>query len=187
MNHYEVLGVPATCEPGELRRAYLDAARRYHPDFHVHADEATRTTNARRMQELNQAWEVLGDPSSRIAYDRALKTATDPGVVRRAAREPDMPAGKGWTPRAGDDGWMSDFHGWADEVDDLAPDEPRSVGRTAVTMLPIGLVAAAVVCVFVGLAVQLKELIALGAISLILAAGLFIMLPMYEMSRGRRR
>ena len=192
MNHYEVLGVAPASDAGEIRKAYLAAARRYHPDFHADADAATRNGNARRMQELNQAWEVLGDASARAAYDRTLLTGTDPGVARRAARDqaaarPDIPAGKGWTPRAGDDGWMTDFEAWADEHDDLAPDVPRSGRRKAVTLLPVLLFAAAVVCAFVGLAVQLNELVALAAVCVILAGGLFIMLPMYEMSRGRRR
>ncbi len=191
MNHYEVLGVDPACDASDVRRAYLAAARRYHPDFHADADDVTRSRNARRMQELNQAWEVLGDRSARAAYDRSLATAADPGVARRAAREPgsgpEVPAGKGWTPRADDTGWMSDFDAWADEHDELPPDVPRSPRRKAVTLLPIGLFAAALVCGFVGLVVQLDELVALAAVCVILAGGLFVMLPMYEMSRGRRR
>lgn len=189
-DHYEVLGVNPGSDAAEVRRAYLAAARRYHPDFHADADDATRAGNARRMQELNQAWEVLGDTAARAAYDRSLATASDPGVARRAAREqpmPDIPPGKGWTPRADDTGWMDDFESWADEHDELAPDVPRSPRRKAVTLLPIGLFAVAVVCTFVGLVVQLNELVALGFVCVILAGGLFIMLPMYEMSRGRRR
>jgi curved DNA-binding protein CbpA len=192
VNHYEVLGVDPGCDPGEVRKAYLAAARRYHPDFHADADEVTRVGNARRMQELNQAWEVLGDPAARASYDRSLLTGDDPGVARRAAREqaaagPEMPAGKGWTPRAGDDGWMSDFDAWADEHDELAPDVPRSERRRAVTLLPVALFAGAVLSVFVGLVVKLDELVALGAVCVILAGGLFVMLPLFEMSRGRRR
>jgi hypothetical protein len=191
VNHYEVLGVAPESESGEIRKAYLAAARRYHPDFHVDADAPTRDGNARRMQALNRAWEVLGDPAARADYDRSLLAGTDPGFARRAARdqqaEPEMPAGKGWTPRAGDDGWMSDFDAWADEHDDLAPDLPRSNRRNVVTLLPVGLFAVAVVCTFVGLAVKLNELVALGAVCVILAAGLFVMLPMFEMARGRRR
>lgn len=189
MNHYEVLGVAPESESGTIRKAYLAAARQYHPDFHVDADAATRDRNARRMQSLNQAWEVLGNPAARADYDRSLVSGRDPGVARRAAREqgPEVPEGKGWTPRAGDDGWMTDFDAWADEHDDLAPDVARSPRRNLVTMLPVGLFGAAIVCAFVGLAVQLNELVALGAVCVILAAGLFIMLPMFEMARGRRR
>jgi len=187
-----VLGVEPDTDSGQIRRAYLGAARRYHPDFHVDADEATRVGHARRMQELNQAWEVLGDPAARASYDRSLLVGSDPGVARRAAREqaataPEMPDGKGWTPRADDDGWMTDFDAWADEHDELAPDLPRSDRRKALTLLPIGLFAVAVLSVFLGVVVKLDELIALGLVCVILAIGLFIMLPMYEMSRGRRR
>ena len=42
MNHYEVLGLRPDCEADDIRRAYLDAARRYHPDFHADADAAPR-------------------------------------------------------------------------------------------------------------------------------------------------
>lgn len=186
MNHYEVLGVAPESDTAAIKRAYLDAARRHHPDFHAGADEATRVANARRMQELNRAWEVLADPAARSEYDRQRLGATDPGVARRAAREPSMPEGKGWTPRHGDDGWMSDFQAWADD-DILPPDEPRSARRNALAVLPVGLFALAVLCGFVGLAVQLKELVALAAVCLILAAGLFVLLPMFEMSRSRQR
>ncbi len=192
MNHYEVLGVAPQSGAGEIKKAYLAAARRYHPDFHADADVVTRTGNARKMQELNQAWAVLGDATARAAYDRTLLAGDDPGVARRAAREqqapqPQVPEGKGWTPRGDDDGWMTDFDAWADEHDELAPDVPRSGRRKVVTLLPILLFGAAIVCAFVGLAVQLNELVALAAVCVILAGGLFIMLPMYEMSRGRRR
>lgn len=187
MNHYEVLGVAPQADTAAIKRAYLDAARRHHPDFHAGADERTRVANARRMQELNEAWAVLGDLGARSAYDRHLLASADPGVSRRVAREPDLPEGKGWTPRSGDDGWMTDFDAWADERDELAPDEPRSATRNLLTVAPVGLLGLAVVSMFVGLAVRLQVLVALGAICLILGAGLFLLLPMFEMSRGRRR
>jgi hypothetical protein len=187
VNHYEALGVPQGSEAGEIRRAYLAAARRFHPDFHAGADEATRRANASKMQELNQAWEVLGDPASRIAYDRALLSASDPGVARRAAREPEVPEGKGWTPRASDDGWMTDFDAWADERDELAPDVPRSTGRHLATMAPVGLFATGILVGFVGLALDARPLVAVAVICVLLSAGLFVLLPMFEMVRGRRR
>ena len=187
MNHYEVLGVAPDSGTDEIRRAYLALARRFHPDYHVDADDVTRAANARKMQELNQAWGVLSQREARGAYDRELLLDPDPGVARRAAREPDMPAGKGWTPRSDDDGWMSDFDAWADEEDTLPPDTPRSAGRNFVTTLPIGLLAAGIGSVFLGVVVKLNELVALGGVCVILALGLFVMLPMYEMSRGRRR
>lgn len=186
MNHYEVLGVDPQSDAAAIKRAYLEAARVHHPDFHADADAAVREANARHMQAVNAAWAVLGDAAARAAYDRDLRSSTDPGVARRSAREPDVPPGKGWTPRAGDDGWMIDFRAWADERDDLAP-EPRSPGRNLVTVLPVLLLGLALVCLFVGAVVHLQEVVALGAVCLIFGAGLFLLLPMFEMSRGRER
>ncbi|MEZ5184025.1 MAG: J domain-containing protein [Acidimicrobiales bacterium] len=187
MDHYDALGVAPEAEAGEIRRAYLQAARRHHPDFHADADPATRAANAARMQLLNQAWEVLGDPGARARYDCERLVAEDPGVARRAAREPGMPAGKGWTPRAGDDGWMQDFDAWASERDELAPDAPPSARRGLALVAPVVLFAAAGASLFLGALYSARPMIAVAAILLVLSAGLFVLLPLFEMARGRRR
>jgi curved DNA-binding protein CbpA len=62
---YEVLQVNPRAEPDVLRAAYRVLARKYHPD---HGGDA------RRMITLNDAWDVLGDPVRRAAYD-ASRTA----------------------------------------------------------------------------------------------------------------
>lgn len=186
VDHYEALGVARTEGADVIRRAYLALAREFHPDFHADAPEPVRRENARRMQEVNDAWAVLGDAAARSAYDRSASRLEDPGVARRAAREPGMPVGKGWTPRAGDDGWMDDFQAWADERDDLAPDVPRSTSRRMVTILPVAMFAASVACFALGGILTARPLIALGAIAFVLSIGLFFFLPVFEMTRGRR-
>lgn len=188
VNHYEVLGVAAGDDAATVRRAYLAAARRHHPDFHSSADDATRAANAQHMQRLNDSWAVLSDPGTRAAYDRSMARIDDPGVARRAARhEPVPPDGKGWTPRAGDDGWMTDFDTWADDRDDLAPDRPHSTRRNVATLLPVGLFAMAVASVAMGGILTSRLLLAVGVIALILSIGLFVFLPVIEMTRGNRR
>lgn len=187
MNHYEALGVSAGDEVATIRRAYLAAARRHHPDFHADADPATRHGNAEQMRRLNDAWAVLGDPAARAAYDLSLARHQDPGAARRSAGEPIPPAGKGWTPRADDDGWMTDFQGWANEGADLAPDRPRTAGRSVMTLLPVACFAAAVACVAMGGVLTSRVLLAVGVIALALSIGLFVLLPVIEMTRGNRR
>lgn len=187
MNYYETLGVVPDSPAGEIRQAYLAAARAFHPDFHVNADTATRQANAELMQQLNEAWEVVGDPTSRQAYDRSLHLNLDPGVARRAARETNLPPGKGWTPRADDDGWMTDYQAWADESDVPLDDAPRSAGRKLVTVLPLSLFGLAVLLIFIGLALGTDVLVAAGFMCIVASAGLFFLLPMFEMSRGARR
>lgn len=62
--HYEVLGVAPSASAEEVRGAYVALARALHPD-RAHGD-------ARRMQEVNEAWRVLRDPAARQAYDASL-------------------------------------------------------------------------------------------------------------------
>lgn len=190
MTHYDALGVSAGAGPAEVRRAYLAAARRHHPDFHAAADEQTRAGHARQMQAINQAWAVLGDPAARATYDRVL-SGDDPstsGAEVRRRGEPVVPAGKGWTPRTDDDGWQDDFRSWADEDERLAPDGPgRPRNRGALAVLPVALFAVAVGALFLGLVLGGRPLLAIGFGCLVVSATLFVMLPIIEMSRGRHR
>lgn len=64
-DHYAALGVPADAEPATIRSAYLDLMRTHHPDRRP-GDPVSAGT-ARRA---NTAFEVLGDPVRRAAYDR---------------------------------------------------------------------------------------------------------------------
>lgn len=59
----------------DLRRAYLRLAFAYHPDRLATASPAEREAAEARMQEVTQAWAVLGDDGSRLEYDRALTAA----------------------------------------------------------------------------------------------------------------
>ncbi|MEY2402577.1 MAG: curved DNA-binding protein [Acidimicrobiaceae bacterium] len=68
-SHYEVLGVSPRASDDDLRRAYLDRAREEHPDRHVDAGAAERADAEWRMQEVNEAWRVLGNPRRRRRYD----------------------------------------------------------------------------------------------------------------------
>lgn len=188
-NHYDALGVPARAGASDIRQAYLAAARLHHPDFHVADDEVTRSYHARQMQLANEAWEILGDVSARQLYDASIRLAVGPPTERiRPDRDPVTPPGKGWTPRRSDDGWQRDFRAWADEDETLAPDRPGARrNRGVLSIVPIALFGLAVLCGFLGLVLSARPLIAAGFISLALSGALFVMLPIFEMSRGRHR
>lgn len=70
--HYEILGVTRQADHDQIRRAYLDAARRWHPDRHSGKPAAEAVTAERAMRRVNQAWSVLGDKERRADYDRQL-------------------------------------------------------------------------------------------------------------------
>jgi curved DNA-binding protein CbpA len=64
---YEVLGLPPGADEAQIKAAYRELARRLHPD--VNAGDAAL---ARRLAEVNHAYEILSDQRARSAYDHAL-------------------------------------------------------------------------------------------------------------------
>ena len=61
---YTVLGVEREASQDEIRGAYRRAARASHPD--LHPDDASA---AERFKQVQLAYDVLGDPARRAAYD----------------------------------------------------------------------------------------------------------------------
>ena len=70
--HYRVLGVERTATAVELRAAYLDLARRLHPDRHRSASAPEQRLAERRIREVNEAWAVLSNQQRRREYDLSL-------------------------------------------------------------------------------------------------------------------
>ena len=74
---YEVLGVPRSASTRQIRTAYLDRARKAHPDLVGH-----RGTEVMRL--LNEAWAVLKDPDRRSALDAATRGASGSSDAERS-------------------------------------------------------------------------------------------------------
>ena len=64
-DYYAILGVHPTAEIAVIEAAYKALAKRYHPDVSQGNPEEAH----RRMQEINEAYEVLSNVSRRKEYD----------------------------------------------------------------------------------------------------------------------
>jgi curved DNA-binding protein CbpA len=85
---YKVLQVDPEAEDEVIAAAYRRLARKYHPDVGGGPEAAAR------MTALNAAWELLGDPVRRVAFDR--ERAVEVALGRRHADA--TPAGHGPSP-----------------------------------------------------------------------------------------
>ena len=72
MDAYRGLQVAPECEDEVIHGAYRALAKKYHPD------RDTTQFAARRMAELNQAYELVRDPTRRARHDVAQRRAAIP-------------------------------------------------------------------------------------------------------------
>src|SRR3982750_440469 len=63
-DYYESLGVSRDASDADIKKAFRKLAREYHPDVAKNEKQAEE-----KFKEINEAYEVLGDPAKRKKYD----------------------------------------------------------------------------------------------------------------------
>jgi len=75
LDFYALLGVPRDATPEEIRNAYFDAARRFHPD--ANPDPLARE----QFLAIQSAYEVLSNVEKRAAYEASLPSPPVPPKI----------------------------------------------------------------------------------------------------------
>ena len=73
-DYYKTLGVPREASQEDIRKAFRKLAREYHPDVAKDKKKAEE-----KFKEINEAYEVLGDPEKRKKYDQLGADWNRPG------------------------------------------------------------------------------------------------------------
>ncbi len=63
-DYYQILGVARTASADEIKQAFRKLARLHHPDV-----AKNKAAGEAKFKEINEAYEVLGDPAKRARYD----------------------------------------------------------------------------------------------------------------------
>lgn len=172
--HYDVLGVPSTASPALVHDAYVELARRHHPDV--------AGGDANRMQAINAAWRTLGDPARRALYDQSLAAlAGDPPEQGATVSRP----------------WLWDVDEEAErlaEMHDLRSDleDDRPIGGTIVlprwmSVLPVATFGLSVVCFCLGVLMAQPGLVGLAIVEFLISCLMFIAAPFMALLASRRR
>ena len=122
---YSILGVSRDADENVLKKAYRSLAKKYHPDLHPDDAEAEA-----KFKEINEAYELLGDPEKRKAYDKTQQVTTQHTKTGTTQTK----TGQSRTPRGGPidfsqmQGGFSQFFGFDPETGKVT-DESRLSGN----------------------------------------------------------
>ena len=72
-DYYEVLGISKGATEEEIKKAYRQKAKQYHPDLNPDDPDADA-----KFKEVNEAYEVLSDSEKRARYDQFGHAGVDP-------------------------------------------------------------------------------------------------------------
>ncbi len=73
-DYYEILGVPKNADEAQIKQAYRNLAKKYHPDMNRDNPAAAEE----KFKEISEAYEVLMDKEKRARYDQFGHAGVDP-------------------------------------------------------------------------------------------------------------
>ncbi|MDR3293391.1 MAG: DnaJ domain-containing protein [Clostridiales bacterium] len=69
-DYYKTLGVDKSASEDDIKKAYRQQAKKFHPDLYAGKPEAEKKAAEQQMKEVNHAYDVLGDAQKKAQYDQ---------------------------------------------------------------------------------------------------------------------
>ena len=77
-DYYEILGAKKDASQDDIKKAFRQLARKYHPDLNKGSKEAEE-----KFKEINEAYQVLSDPQKKTQYHQIGHADFRPGDYAR--------------------------------------------------------------------------------------------------------
>lgn len=76
-NYYEILGVDRNATNSEIKKAFRELAKKYHPDKFANESSEKQKEAKDRFTQINQAYETLSDSKLKEEYDASFLNKRD--------------------------------------------------------------------------------------------------------------
>ncbi|HEY40562.1 MAG TPA: J domain-containing protein [Dehalococcoidia bacterium] len=83
-DYYQIFGVTRDASKEEIKKAYLNLAKQYHPDRNPGKEEWANS----KLKRINAAYETLSNIKSRADYDAWLASMSQPHVRQKPRKAP---------------------------------------------------------------------------------------------------
>ena len=80
LNYYKLLNVPTNANEKEIKKAYRNLAKKYHPDMY----QGDKSVAEEKMQLINEAYDTLSDTALRKEYDKKIGLYKEPEIKTSA-------------------------------------------------------------------------------------------------------
>lgn len=104
---YKVLGVAPDASREEIKKAYRQMAKKYHPDLHPDDPNASQ-----KMNEINEAYDMLTNPEKYAAKRTQQRSQSQGGYAGQQYGQGQgsrQQSQQGYDPFYGSGGWATDF------------------------------------------------------------------------------
>ena len=71
-SHYDVLGVKINATQNEIKKAYFERSKKFHPDRNLSLKDAEKKRNQKMFLNVQKAYELLSNQDLKDEYDRKM-------------------------------------------------------------------------------------------------------------------